>query len=126
MSLKDGCLYFIPDCSVSFPVKNKYAICISHEYKLWYLVNSCDEKRPYSHELSDVVYIEPIHFKSLYHRSYINIKNIRLLSEGDISKASECGVMSNDLWLKIMSSVQNSRSLQRKYKEQMKNIKKYK
>lgn len=117
MVFQNGFLYFIPNCSVSVPVKDKFAICISADDNIFYLVNSCDERRPYSHELDHVVYIEKRHFASLRHRSYINIKNIKNLSVGDLSVAEARGLMSNDLWLKIKSMVSNSKVVQVRYKD---------
>lgn len=116
MSFKNGGLYYIPQCSISIPVKDKFAICVSAEDNIFYLVNSCDERRPYAHEIEYVVYIERHHFKELSHRSYINIKNIKFLPEKDLAKAMEYSIMPNDLWLRIKSQAATCKTLQGKYK----------
>lgn len=125
MAFKNGALYFIPDCSVSRPVKDKFVICISAEDNIFYLVNSCDERRPYIHETGYVVYIEKSHFAQLDHRSYINIRNIKNLSSEDLGHAKEYSIMPNNLWLKIKAEVSKCRIIQEKYKEIIERQKKF-
>ena len=124
--IKTGAVYFIPNCTVSNPIKDKYAICVSADDNLWFLINSCDERRPYHHELDDVVYLETHEINCLKHRSYINIKNIRMLSDIDKENFSFKCLLQNDLWLKIKTAVKRNKTLQRKYKQIIDEQTKYK
>ena len=90
---------------------------MSAKDSLFYLINSCDEKRPYKHEEGHVVFIEAIKFKSLTHRSYINVTKPRIISVGDYNTASEKEYVANDLWLKIRKTAQNDKRLSGKLKE---------
>lgn len=115
--LKNGGLYFIHNCSVSYPIKDKFAICVSAQDNIFYLVNSCDEKRPYRHELDFVVYIEPHNLQDISHRSYINVSKIHVLPEEDIQNSHEICVMTNDLWLRIKNKIVRCPLIQNKYKQ---------
>lgn len=119
--MKNGCLYFIPQCGASVPQKDKFALCVAVSDRLCYLINSCDDKRPYRHELDSVVYVDRTHLAMLKYRSYLNVTKVCVLSQSDIDKAIEKGEIPNNLWLGIKKKVSESRTLQRKYKEIIEN-----
>lgn len=117
MVFKTGYLYFINPCRASIPVKPKFAICMSTENSLFYLVNSCDDVRPYKHEEGHVVYIPEAKFKTLSRRSYVNVSKPRIIEPGDYVNTTEKEYVPNDLWIKIKSMALKDKSLSVKFKE---------
>ena len=116
MSFRNGYLYFVNPCSASIPIKPKFVICMSSDDKLFYLVNSCTDVRPYQYELNDVVYIEPLNLRALSHRSYVNVSKPRCIDDDDYDNAVELDYMANDLWLKIKKKVSENRKIGAKIK----------
>lgn len=117
MVFKNGYLYFINPCSASIPVKPKFAICMSANDSLFYLVNSCDSSRPYKHEIEHSVIITPINLRTLSHNSYVNVSKPRVIGIGDYVNVEEKEFLANDLWLKLKSHAIKDKKLERKYKE---------
>ena len=64
-----GRVYFFKKCKISNPVKDKFAICISADDSLFFLINSVDERRPYQHEVEHVIYLEKHQLNCLSHQS---------------------------------------------------------
>lgn len=124
MAFRTGYFYFVNPCRASIPVKPKFVICVSEENDLFYLINSCDEKRPYEHELEHVVYLEKINCSALDHRSYIDVSKPRVIEPGDYSSATAKGVAANDIWLKIKKTALSDRKLGSKFKKIIENSKK--
>lgn len=124
MAFRTGYFYFVNPCRASIPVKPKFVICVSENDDLFYLINSCDETRPYEHELEHVVYLEKINCNALDHRSYIDVSKPRVIESGDYSSATLKGIAANDIWLKIKRAASSDRKLKSKFKEIIENSKK--
>lgn len=104
MYFKTGCIYHFKPCKSSFPVKNKYAICMSEEKNWFYLINSCSETppiRPYSHEKGLVIILNEFQVKPLSHKSYLNVKKLITISSDDYDECREYEKVSNKVWLEI-------------------------
>lgn len=117
MAFRTGYFYYINPCRASIPVKPKFVLCMSAEYNLFYLINSCDDKRPYEYEKEDVVYIEKTNLNTLSHKSYINISKPRQIEPWDYENAKEKGFIANDLWLRIKNAASHNRKLGMKLKK---------
>ena len=124
MAFKNGYLYFINPCSASIPVKPKFAICMSASENLFYLVNSCDQVRPYKHEVEHSVRIQPSQLKSLSHESYVNVSKPREIGIGDFVNAEEKEFQTNDLWLRLKKHAMEDKKLEQKYKKIIEKAKK--
>ena len=116
MKYKTGRVYFLKNCPVSFPVKDKLAICVSGKNLLFILINSVDERRPYQHELEHVVYFEAHQINCLSHKSYTNVSKLQLIQEDQLVLSEERETLSNAVWLNIRSKINQDPTIPQKYK----------
>lgn len=101
MSFKTGYIYHFKPCRTSYPVKNKYAICMSGECGWFFLINSCDDKRPYDYEKDLSVIFNEFQVEPLKHKSYINVNKLKTIGIDDYDECQEYKKVSNMIWLKI-------------------------
>ena len=116
MKYRTGRVYFLKNCPVSFPVKDKLAICVSGKNLLFVLINSVDEKRPYQHELEHVVYLETHQINCLNHKSYTNVSKLHFIQEAYLILSEEREMLSNAIWLNIRSKISQDPTIPKKYK----------
>jgi hypothetical protein len=113
MEFKTGRVYLFRPCAVSYPVKDKYAVCVSGAHNLFYLINSVrNPVPPYAHQLKrgGVVYIEPFMIQSntsrdvLSYRSFIDACEVRCIRDENYTDCRDLGIISPVLWLSIKQS----------------------
>lgn len=67
----------------------------------FYLINSCDDKRPYDYEKALSVIFNEFQVEPLKHKSYINVKKLITIGFDDYDECREYEKVSNMIWLSI-------------------------
>jgi hypothetical protein len=107
MNFKNGAIYFMSPCPAAIPVKPKLVLCISKEHNRFYLINSCDENRPYAHEKDFAIILKKFRLDCLTHDSYIALNKLKPVNLENIDKCEFREFLPNDLWVYIKSAVRN-------------------
>lgn len=67
----------------------------------FYLINSCDDQRPYNYEKCLSVIFNEFQVEPLKHKSYINVNKLKTIGIDDYDECQEYKKVSNMIWLKI-------------------------